>query len=49
VLGAGALVCIVWEVGLWGRTCLSDPCFPWFPPTAQGPRERIAGPFGPQR
>lgn len=36
VLGAGSLVYPVWEVGLWGRTCLSDPRVPWFPPLAWG-------------
>lgn len=36
VLGSGTLLCIVWEVGLWGRTCLSDPRFPLFHPTSWG-------------
>ncbi|KAF6130989.1 hypothetical protein HJG60_007912 [Phyllostomus discolor] len=36
LLGSGTLVYIVWKVGLWRRTRLSDPRLPLIPPTAWG-------------
>ena len=46
MLGAGTLVCPVWEVGLWGRTCLSDPHVSWFPPPAWGFAKVSRAPLG---
>lgn len=46
VLGAATLVYIVWEVGLRGRTGLSESRFPWFPPTAWSLAKKSPAPLG---
>lgn len=46
VLGAGTLVYIVLEVGLWGRPCVSDPRFPGFTPPAWGFAKDFPAPLG---
>lgn len=46
VLGSGARVCVVWEVGLWRRPYLSDPGFLLISPTAWGLAKESPAPLG---